>query len=126
MKTDTKTSSKLSKGLFLMLFLGFFFCMNFDAQAQKSNTKNNDKQIGKDKEGRMIFEGAKGGKYYLTASGAKSYVNDGKADIKKETKSDVKNNDKQVGKDKEGRMIFEGSRGGKYYLTASGAKSYIK
>lgn len=109
-----------------MLFLGFFFCMNFDAQAQKPNIKNGDKQIGKDKEGRMIYEGAKGGKYYLTASGAKSYVTDSKPDTKKDTKSDAKNNDKQIGKDKEGRMIYEGPRGGKYYLTPSGAKSYVK
>ena len=121
-----KTNTKLTKGLFLMLFLGFFLCMNFDAQAQKSNAKNDDKQIGKDKEGRMIFEGPKGGKYYVTASGAKSYISDEKKDNRNDAKSDKKNDDKQIGKDKEGRMIYEGPKGGKYYLTPSGAKSYIK
>ena len=115
---------KTNKGLFLMLFLGFLLLTNLSAQAQTG--KNTDKQLGKDKEGRMIFEGAKGGKYYLTASGAKAYVTDSKPDIKKDTKSDAKNDDKQVGKDKEGRMIFEGPRGGKYYINASGAKTYVK
>ena len=108
-----------------MLFLGFFFCINPDANAQKSNAKNDDKQIGKDKEGRMIFQGPKGGKYYVNGSGAKTYI-DNDASPKKDTKADVKNTDKQVGKDKEGRMIFEGPKGGKYYLTPSGAKSYVK
>ena len=107
-----------------MLFLGFLLLTNLSAQAQTG--KNTDKQLGKDKEGRMIFEGAKGGKYYLTASGAKAYVTDSKPDTKKDTKSDAKNDDKQVGKDKEGRMIFEGPRGGKYYINASGAKTYVK
>ena len=120
------------------MLLGFLLLTNVAAFAQKAEEKNNDKQVGKDKEGRMIFEGPKGGKYYVSASGAKTYVTDGKPEvkpqvkpevksaIKAEVKPEMKNDDKQVGKDKEGRMIFEGPRGGKYYINASGAKTYIK
>ena len=121
---------KTNKGLFLTMLLGFLLLTNVAAFAQKADAKNDDKQLGKDKEGRMIFEGPKGGKYYVSASGAKTYVTDGKPEVKPEmksaVKSEMKNDDKQLGKDKEGRMIFEGPKGGKYYINASGAKSYIK
>jgi colicin import membrane protein len=34
--------------------------------------------------------------------------------------------DKVVGKDASGRTIYEGPRGGRYYMTANGNKEYIK
>jgi len=37
-----------------------------------------------------------------------------------------KSGDKVVGTDDKGRTIYEGSRGGRYYLTKNGNKEYIK
>jgi colicin import membrane protein len=34
--------------------------------------------------------------------------------------------DKIIGKTKDGRVVFEGPRGGHYYLTEKGTKVYIK
>ncbi len=45
-----------------------------------------------------------------------------------ETKSQpaVKSADKVVGTDDKGRTLYEGSRGGKYYINKNGNKEYIK
>lgn len=34
--------------------------------------------------------------------------------------------DKEIGKDSKGRTLYQGPRGGKYYLTANGNKEYVK
>jgi hypothetical protein len=39
-----------------------------------TNMPVSDKILGKDAEGRTIFEGSKGGKYYLLPNGNKSYL----------------------------------------------------
>ena len=50
---------------------------------------------------------------------------DGKeADVS--TRKKVAGADKQVGKDEKGRTIFEGSRGGQYYINSNGNKTYLK
>jgi colicin import membrane protein len=58
---------------------------------------------------------------------------DAKKEVKKDDKKDKPNppkkegagNDKAVGKDVEGRTIYEGPRGGRYYLNSSGNKVYV-
>ena len=42
------------------------------------------------------------------------------------SKSNVKSADPSVGTDAKGRTIYQGSRGGKYVMTANGNKEYIK
>lgn len=42
------------------------------------------------------------------------------------SKSNVKSSDPSVGTDAKGRTIYQGSRGGKYVMTANGNKEYIK
>ena len=34
--------------------------------------------------------------------------------------------DKQIGKDEKGRSIFQGPRGGQYYINSNGNKTYLK
>ncbi len=83
----------MKKFLFLFAFLAFFAVSNSEAQntKKKEETKKTnppkkeekkeekkpettDKAVGKDEKGRTIYQGPKGGKYYLTASGNKVYV----------------------------------------------------
>lgn len=42
------------------------------------------------------------------------------------TRKKVAGADKQIGKDEKGRTIFEGSRGGQYYINSNGNKTYLK
>ncbi len=42
------------------------------------------------------------------------------------SKSNVKSADPSIGTDAKGRTIYQGSRGGKYVMTANGNKEYIK
>ena len=42
------------------------------------------------------------------------------------TRKKVAGADKQMGKDEKGRTIFEGSRGGQYYINSNGNKTYLK
>lgn len=57
-----------------------------------------------------------------------------KKDVKKDEKKNVTpkkdakaaGDDKVVGKDEKGRTIYEGPKGGRYYLNDSGNKQYIK
>lgn len=50
---------------------------------------------------------------------------DGKeADVS--TRKKVAGADKQVGRDEKGRTVFEGSRGGQYYINSNGNKTYLK
>ena len=42
--------------------------------ARTSTPKTADKEIGKDAKGRTLYQGPRGGKYYLTKSGNKEYV----------------------------------------------------
>ena len=42
------------------------------------------------------------------------------------TKKKVAGADKQIGKDEKGRTIFQGPRGGQYYINSNGNKTYLK
>ena len=42
------------------------------------------------------------------------------------TQKKVAGADKNIGKDDKGRTIYEGPRGGRYYINSNGNKSYIK
>ena len=81
-----------------------------------------------EKANRKYLVGAKGGCYYLNSSGNKSYV-DKKfcanipTVVKSETKPE-KSADEET-KKSDGRTYIKGSRGGCYYLNASGKKIYV-
>ena len=126
-----------------------------------------DEMIGKDDKGKQLYKGKKGGIYYLTKSGKKSYVkskvvkkNDrtesspitnpsspaikantiqvvirDKIEIEKLKQEDGSSPstspksvvaDEIIGIDEKGRELFQGRKGGIYYLTESGKKSYVK
>ncbi|MBK6977996.1 MAG: hypothetical protein IPH28_13570 [Cytophagaceae bacterium] len=42
------------------------------------------------------------------------------------TQRKVASDDKSIGKDDKGRTIYEGPRGGRYYINSNGNKTYIK
>ena len=48
-----------------------------------------------------------------------------KADEKAKSTTATTSTDKVVGKDASGRTLYEGSKGGKYYMNKSGNKEYI-
>jgi colicin import membrane protein len=76
-------------------------------------SKSEDPAVGKTKDGKTVYEGARGGFYYLTEAGNKSYVQDFVGS-------------KIVGKTADGLPIYEGPRGGRFYYSASGEKVYVK
>jgi hypothetical protein len=80
---------------------------------KETTQKSEDPVVGKTKDGKPVYEGARGGFYYLTESGNTSYVNDFVGA-------------KIVGKTADGLPIYEGPRGGRFYYSASGEKVYVK
>lgn len=124
---------------------GFDFLSNVSNEIQKIIEAKTDTEstTGKDPDetkpppadndtgDRKYFLGSRGGCYYLTASGRKTYVDRnlcdgitkssdaGKTDKKEEKTESTKKSDPEE------RKYFKGSRGGCYYLTASGAKKYV-
>lgn len=83
----------------------------------KKSVKNEfgDDIAGKTKDGKIVYAGPKGGFYYLTSGGNKSYI-----------KEDEVIGAKIVGKTKDGRNIYEGPRGGHYYYNSKNEKTYLK
>jgi hypothetical protein len=79
----------------------------------KKNTKNDDPAVGKTADGKIVFAGSRGGFYYLTEKGTKTYVKDFVGA-------------KIVGKTKDGMNIYEGPKGGKFYYNAKMDKVYVK
>jgi hypothetical protein len=77
------------------------------------SAKSEDPVVGKTRDGKPVYEGARGGFYYLTESGNKSYVQDFVGA-------------KIVGKSADGLPIYEGPRGGRFYYSTSGEKVYVK
>lgn len=77
------------------------------------DVKLSDPAVGKTADGKTVYEGAKGGHYFLTDKGEKSYVKDFVGA-------------KIVGKTADGKNIFEGPKGGKFYYNAKGDKVYQK
>lgn len=80
---------------------------------KEAPAKSEDPVVGKTKDGKPVYEGARGGFYYLTESGNKTYVKDFVGA-------------KVVGKTADGLPIYEGPRGGRFYYDASGEKVYVK
>jgi len=72
-----------------------------------------DPVVGKTQDGRPVHEGARGGFYYVTEGGNKTYVKDFVGA-------------KIVGKTADGLPIYEGPRGGRFYYSNSGEKVYVK
>jgi len=79
----------------------------------KGGSKSADPAVGKTTDGKTVYEGSKGGHYYLSDKGDKVYVKDFVGA-------------KIVGKTKDGQNIFEGPKGGKFYYNAKGDKIYVK
>jgi hypothetical protein len=79
----------------------------------KTASKSKDPAVGKTADGKTVFEGSRGGYYYLSGKGDKVYVKDFVGA-------------KIVGKTKDGLNIYEGPKGGKFYYTAKGDKVYVK
>lgn len=73
---------------------------------------SNDKVIGKNPDGRTLYQGERGGRYYFSDSGNKVYIDTP--------------DDKMVGKTKDGRFLYQGPRGGLYYYNDRGEKTYIQ
>lgn len=80
---------------------------------EKEQSKSEDPVVGKTKDGKPVYEGARGGFYYLTEGKNKAYVKDFVGA-------------KVVGKTPDGYTIYEGPRGGHFYYNDSGNKMYIK
>ena len=73
-------------------------------------------------DGKIIYTGPKGGKYYINKNGKKTYV---------KTKIDDKSQDTiyksyTPSYNSGGKTIYTGPRGGKYYINSNGNKTYIK
>ena len=100
---------------------------------RKEDQKEETKKSGPT--GREYFKGARGGCYYLTASGAKKYVDRNLCETAAPsgTKTPAETSEAEPeekpetapAKKSDGRTYFKGSRGGCYYLTASGRKKYV-
>jgi hypothetical protein len=113
--------------------------------------KSVDPVVGRTKDGKPVYEGARGGFYYLTESGNRSYVDDfvGRKEVRapKEPKDekepsqqgktgeprpenhepDTKSEaDEAVGKTQDGKTVYEGSKDGHYYVDDKGNKTYVK
>jgi len=77
--------------------------------------ESKDEVAGKTKDGKIVYAGPKGGFYYLTSGGNKSYI-----------KESELIGAKIVGKTADGKTIFEGPRGGRYYYNSNSEKTYLK
>ena len=75
--------------------------------------KSADPVVGKTAAGKPVYEGSRGGFYYLTDGGNKSYVQDFVGA-------------KIVGKTADGKNIYEGPKGGRFYYNDKGDKVYQK
>jgi hypothetical protein len=96
------------------------------ATPQKKNTAAPDSAVGRTKDGQTIYLGPRGGRYRLNSKGTRVYLS---AEEKKGGVSSTpaaERKDKVVGKTDDGQPVYEGPRGGRYYLNDKGAKVYMK
>ncbi len=98
----------------LVLMLGFGSCgtKTPNQTAANATPQTSDKAIGLDSQGHQLYQGDRGGRYYFSDSGNKTYIDTA--------------DDKLVGKDKNGRFIYQGERGGMYYYNDRGEKTYLQ
>lgn len=80
--------------------------------------------------GRYVFLGPRGGLYYLSCSKSRAYVTSRPTQIEYFIDSPKKDEDNRVGTyisngSANGRPVYKGPRGGLYYLTSSGTKTYV-
>jgi hypothetical protein len=118
------------KPFYSIVFVLFVFCASLAAQPKKAATttsepkkttavvekpETGDKVINgrKGPDGQPVYEGAKGGIYYINKNGNKTYL---------------KENDKIVPNKKgpDGQIVYAGPQGGEYYINKSGNKVYLK
>lgn len=69
--------------------------------------------MGKTEDGKPVYEGSRGGHYFLSGSGQKVYVKEFVGA-------------KIVGRTAKGQNIYEGPRGGHFYYNENGDKVYVK
>lgn len=110
----------MKKLVLLLIVVAAFLGAQVTASAQAKNAKSktaavksDDPAVGKTADGKTVFEGSRGGFYYLSDKNAKVYVKDFVGA-------------KIVGKTKDGDNIYQGPKGGKFYYSAKGDKIYVK
>lgn len=86
------------------------------------NSSSNSTYSGTDKNGRIIYTGSRGGKYYINSSGKKVYIKSKKST----TNSYYSSPTYSVPSSSSSRTIQTGPRGGKYYINSNGNKTYVK
>jgi hypothetical protein len=74
---------------------------------------NDDEVVGKTPSGAVVYEGTRGGHYYINSSGQKSYVKEFVGA-------------KIIGKTHDGQTIYEGPHGGRFYYNSAGTKVYVR
>jgi endonuclease G len=102
-------------------------------ESQKSETdktaETKTPTVKTDKSGRQYFLGSRGGCYYLTDWGNKSYVDKKFCSEVKESTSTTEPEVKEIKPaekpDSKDRTYLKGSRGGCYYINSSGKKTYV-
>lgn len=121
------------KRIYCLLLVVSLLCLNGLAQESKKSagtkattkktsvTKTPDKPEAGDKvisgrkgpEGQAVYEGVKGGIYYINKNGNKTYL---------------KEDDKLVANKKgpNGEKVYTGPKGGEYYINKNGNKIYLK
>ncbi len=83
------------------------------AKTQALRYTTEDDPVGKTADGKTVYEGSRGGYYYVNDKGDKTYVKDFIGA-------------KIVGKTAGGLNIYEGPHGGRFYYNESGSKVYVK
>ncbi|MBI5474553.1 MAG: hypothetical protein HY961_19625 [Ignavibacteriae bacterium] len=78
-----------------------------------TSDSEDDEVVGKTASGEPVYEGARGGHYYIGVSGEKVFVKEFVGA-------------KIVDKTHDGQNIFEGSNGGRFYYNAGGMKVYVR
>ena len=83
----------------------------------------------KSKKDRKYFKGKRGGCYYLTKSGRKSYVDKSSCGEDSASTDSTNSNEstpeKKTKTSSSGRTYIQGKRGGCYYINSKGKKSYV-
>jgi colicin import membrane protein len=117
---------KVIRFVFLLFFVSFISQNAFSQQTKtteikKETAKDREKpEVGdkiingkKGPEGQPMFEGVRGGVYYINKKGNRTYL---------------KGNDKVVPgkKGPDGQKVYAGPKGGEYYINKNGNKVYLK
>jgi hypothetical protein len=122
----------MNKIIVSVILLAFIFVFDSNGQnkkndVEKSKTKTEKIQKASDKtqtvdkiiqgkkgpDGQSVYEGGKGGLYYINKNGNKTYL--------KDTDNLI------AGKQgPEGEPVYKGSQGGEYYYNKTGVKTYLK